>query len=93
MFISTATAMQHFDYSVTQTVLVRVPIAVKRHHDNGNSYKGKHLMEVVAYSSEVQSIIIMVGSMAACKQIWHWLHVNQKTMGSKLSHWTKLEHV
>ena len=25
-------------------VLVRVSIAVKRHHDHGNSYKGKHLI-------------------------------------------------
>ena len=41
---------------------LRVCIAVKRHHDHGNSYKGKHLMEVTV--SEVQSIIIMVGSMA-----------------------------
>ena len=76
--------MQHFDYSVTQTVLVRVPIAVKRHHDNGNSYKGKHLMEVVAYSLEVQSIIIMVGSMAACRQTWWRLVLDQKGAGSGL---------
>ena len=26
------------------TVLVRVSIAVKRHHDQGNSYKGQHLI-------------------------------------------------
>ena len=26
------------------TVLVRVSIAVKRHHDQGNSYKRKHLI-------------------------------------------------
>ena len=44
-------------------VLVRVSIAVKRHHDHGYSYKGKHLIEVVAYISEVQSIIIMAGIM------------------------------
>ena len=30
------------------------------HHDYGDSYKGKHLI-VVAYSSEVQSIVIVVG--------------------------------
>ena len=31
-------------------ICLRVSIAVKRHHDHGNSYKGKHLIEVVAYS-------------------------------------------
>ena len=40
------------------SVLVRVSVSVKRHHDHTNSYKGK-LVEV-AYSSEVQFIIIMV---------------------------------
>jgi hypothetical protein len=25
-------------------VLVRVPVAVKRHHGQGNSYKGQHLI-------------------------------------------------
>jgi hypothetical protein len=28
-------------------VLVRVSIAVKRHHDQGNSYKGQHLIGAV----------------------------------------------
>jgi hypothetical protein len=28
------------------SVLVRVPFAVKRHHDLGNSYKGQHLTGV-----------------------------------------------
>ena len=36
----------------TASVFVRVSIAVKRHHDHGNSYKGKHLI-AVAYSSEI----------------------------------------
>ena len=35
-------------------------IALKRYHDHGNSYKGKHLTGV-AYSSEAQHIPIMVG--------------------------------
>ena len=26
------------------TILVRVSIAVKRHHDHGNSYRGKHVI-------------------------------------------------
>ena len=29
---------------VLGSVLVRVSIAVKRHHDQGNSYKGQHLI-------------------------------------------------
>jgi hypothetical protein len=33
-------------------VLLRVFMAVKRHYDHGNSYKGKHLMGL-AYISEV----------------------------------------
>ena len=45
---------------MSYTVIDRISIAVKRHHDHGNSYKGKHLF-VVVYSSEVQSIIIVVG--------------------------------
>ena len=31
-------------------ILVKVSIAVKRHHDHRNSNKGKHLIVVVAYS-------------------------------------------
>ena len=34
-------------------VLVRISTAVKRHGDHGNFYKGKQLIEVAAYSSEV----------------------------------------
>ena len=46
-------------------------IAVTRQRDHGNSYKGKHLIRV-AYSSEVQSIIITVENMTAHKQTWGW---------------------
>jgi len=49
-------------------VLVRVFIAVKRHHDQGVSYKG-HLIGADLVL-EVQSIIIVVGSMAASRQAW-----------------------
>jgi hypothetical protein len=43
--------------------------AVKRRHDQGNSYKGQHL---IGAGLQVQrSIIIMVGSMAASGQAWH----------------------
>ena len=49
-------------------VLVRVSIAAKRHHDHGNSHKGKHLIEAAAYSLENQTFIIMAGSMAAHRQ-------------------------
>jgi hypothetical protein len=54
-----------------EDVLARVSIAVKRHHNQGNSYKGKHL---IGAGLQVQrlSIVIMVGSMAACRQIWCW---------------------
>ncbi|KAL6091852.1 hypothetical protein STEG23_032202, partial [Scotinomys teguina] len=49
------------EQKVSQSVCYKVLLAVKRHHDYGNYYKGKHLIGVVDYSSEVQSIIIMVG--------------------------------
>ena len=51
-------------------VLVRVSIAVKRHHDHDNSYKGKHLIRVAYYNAEIQFIIIITGSTAACRQTW-----------------------
>ena len=34
----------------TVAVLVRISITVKGHHEHGNSYKVKHLIESVAYS-------------------------------------------
>jgi hypothetical protein len=43
--------------------------AVKRHYNQGSSYKGKHLVGT-GLVSEVQSIIIMVRSMAVCRQTW-----------------------
>ena len=41
---------------------------MKRHHVHSNSYKEKHLIEVVAYSTEDRSIIIMAESMVAYRQ-------------------------
>jgi hypothetical protein len=43
---------------VPTSILIMVSIAVKRHHDQGNSYKGQYLVGV---GLQVQSIIIMVG--------------------------------
>ena len=43
---------------ITWDVLVRISIAVKRHHDHGNSYKGE-TFHWVTYK-EVQSIFTMV---------------------------------
>jgi hypothetical protein len=45
---------------------------VKRHHDHGNSYKGQHLIWGWLTVSEVQSMIVMTGSMVACRQMWCW---------------------
>jgi hypothetical protein len=50
----------------------RIYITTNRHHDQGNSYKGKHLTEAVLQFLEVQSIIIMARSMAASRQTWCW---------------------
>jgi hypothetical protein len=44
---------------------------VKRYHDQGNSYKGQHLIRADIVS-EVQSLIIMAGRMAASRQTWCW---------------------
>jgi hypothetical protein len=50
---------------------LRVSIAVKRHHNLSNSYKGKHFTEpglqfwgLVRYCHD--------RSMAVCRQAWHW---------------------
>jgi hypothetical protein len=48
------------------SVLLRVSIAEKKHHDKGDSYKEQHL------GSEVTSTIIMAGSMAVYRQTWYW---------------------
>ena len=63
---------------------------MKRHHDHSNSYKEKHLIEVVAYNTEDCSIVIMAEGMVAYRQTWYWLHlvVNRKwteTLGGILS--------
>ena len=68
-------------------ILVRVSFSVMRHHDNGNYYKGKifnwgDLLTV----SEVQAILIMVESMVACRQMWYWLHLDQKATAIRLSY-------
>ena len=38
-------------------VLFGVSIAVKRHHEHGNSSKGKRLVGWLTYSSEIQSFV------------------------------------
>ena len=61
-------------------VLVRVSVAVKRHHGHYNSYQKENtLLGWLSYSSEVQSI--MLGSM----QTWYWLCLDQKAAGSGLT--------
>ena len=46
----------------TGTVLVRVFIAVKILHNQGNSYKGQRVIGAGFTGSEVQSIIIKAGT-------------------------------
>lgn len=50
--------------------LVRVSITLKRHEDHGISYKGNQLIEVAAYSSDVQSITIKAVGMALFRLTW-----------------------
>ena len=63
-----ASPISHTKEKVTHRacVLVRISVAIKRHHDHNYSYKEKHLIEVAAYSSEVQSIVLV----GTCRQIW-----------------------
>ena len=70
------------------SVLVRVSVAVKRHNDLGNSYKGKHLLGL-AYSSEVESIVIIGGKhgnmqadMVLEKEL-RVLHLDQQATGRR----------
>jgi hypothetical protein len=50
-------------------------MAVKRYYDQDNSYKRKHLNWVWLTALEGESIIVMVGSMEACRQKWCWRKV------------------
>ncbi|KAL6039637.1 hypothetical protein STEG23_012564, partial [Scotinomys teguina] len=45
----------------------RVSIAVKRYQVHGNSYKAKHLINIVSCNSKVQFIFIMSESIVACR--------------------------
>ena len=53
---------------------------MKRYHDHGNFYKGKHFigtgLEFQIFSPllllDIESIIIIAGSMATCRQAWCW---------------------
>jgi hypothetical protein len=56
------------------SALVRVSIALKRHHDHRNSYKRKHFIDVNLVS-EVWFSIFMAGSMTACRQIRCWRRI------------------
>ena len=59
--------------SQTQNAIcLRVPTAVKRYHDHGNSHKGHLPAGPGLHISEVQSIFIMGGSLAPCRQTGHW---------------------
>ena len=53
----------------TFKVLVRISIAVKTHHDHSNLYNGKHFSGA---SLQVQSNIIMAGSMEVHRKTWCW---------------------
>ena len=75
---------------LSDSVLVRAFITVKRHHDHSNSYKRKHLVEVLRTVSEVWSIITMAGSMVVCRQTR--LYLDQKITGGRVDPGQSLEH-
>jgi hypothetical protein len=53
-------------------VFIGVSMAVKRHHDHGIFYKGKHLIGTGLQDQRFCPFSVMVGSMVACKQTWYW---------------------
>ena len=60
MGTSAVSSHERFIFVMCVSVIIGVSISVKKHHSHGNSYKGKHLTGV-AYCSEAQSVIIIVG--------------------------------
>ena len=50
---------------------LRVSIAVKSHHDHGTLIKENISLRWLTFL-DVQSIIIMAGSTAACRQTWYY---------------------
>ena len=59
-------------FTVTVLFFVRVSIAVKKHHDQGNSYKGQHLNGVVLH---FQRFISLLSWQAA------WQHASRHSVG------------
>ena len=56
--------------------------------DHSNFYKEKHLIEVMAYSSEVQFIIIMVGSKSAVAESPAYiLHTTESQLRHRVVSW------
>jgi hypothetical protein len=54
------------------TCLVRVSITVTGYLDQGNSYKGKHLIKAALQFRGLVHCHLMAGSMAAHRQMWYW---------------------
>ena len=84
-----------FNFIAWVVVLVRVSIAVKRHHDHGNSYKGKHFIGAGLWFQRFSPL-----------SSWQeaWWHVSRHGAGKapcwefyiwirrkKMTHWTWLE--
>jgi hypothetical protein len=67
-------------------------IAVKRYHDHGSFYKREHLIGGRLTVSAVWSIIIMAGSMAACRQSYMVLEELRGCFVLLLIHFMSLPH-
>jgi hypothetical protein len=69
---------------------------MNRPQGRSNSYKENISLEL-AYRSEVQSILVMVNNMAACRQTWCWRRSQEfyiwicKQQEDRVSHWAWLE--
>lgn len=62
-------------------VLVWV-LLLKKHHDYGSSFKENLHRGGSLTASDVQSIIIMMGSMAVCMQTGCWLYLSLQGTGN-----------
>ena len=74
-------------------VVIRVSIAVKRHHNQGNSYKGQHLIGAGLQYHHGGKHGIVQANVVLEKEL-RVLHLDPKTArgGLTLPHWVKPKH-
>ena len=66
-----------------KAVLVKVSIAVKRDHDQSNSYKGQHLIRAELHVQRFSPLSLCQGGMAASRHAWDWRHIESSIFRSE----------